>query len=135
MIEVSLQRWSYHPAGTLGVMTVDDCSVWTIERRWDDNLPFKSCIPEGEYMMQWSVSPKFGPSYHVTEVPGRTHILIHAGNYPSDFSGCIGLGLGLIEDRVAVSSSRPALNKVESLLRKEDCLLRVSFEAQAALAK
>ena len=48
-------------------------------------------------------------------MPDRTYILIHAANYPSNVQGCIGLGEGLIGDKIAVSNSRKAVKTFESL--------------------
>lgn len=133
MNEISLDRFAYHPVGTLGVIRLDGKTFWTVERPWLDNTAFKSCIPEGSYVMTRRVSPKFGETWHIKDVVDRSHILIHAGNYPHDFHGCIGLGTGLIEDRVAVSNSRVAVNRFEELTGKEDHRIIIKFNALAAL--
>ncbi|MEN6388839.1 MAG: DUF5675 family protein [Syntrophomonas sp.] len=52
-----------------------------------------SCIPEGKYEVHRIYSPKFGKCFHVQEVPGRSEILIHKGNYNKDTHGCILIGL------------------------------------------
>ena len=48
-MEILLERFCYHPEGTLGVMTVgSDTEFYTVERPWEENLPRISCIPEGD---------------------------------------------------------------------------------------
>lgn len=52
-------------------------------------------IPPGEYHLGWTYSPKFKAfRYEVLDVPGRSRILIHEGNYPlKDSKGCILVGV------------------------------------------
>ncbi len=49
----------------------------------------------------------------MAEVPGRSHILFHAGNTSADTEGCILLGsrLGRVEGRRGVLSSAEALRE------------------------
>lgn len=64
----------------------------TLERPWKDNAQNISCIPKGEYQcVRWS-SPKFGSTWLLQGVPGRTHVLIHKGNSVADTQGCILVG-------------------------------------------
>lgn len=64
----------------------------TLERGWRDNRPRESCIPKGSYTCCEHVSPRFGDTYLVTNVPGRSEILFHAGNFYTDTEGCILVG-------------------------------------------
>ena len=132
MPEVKLSRFCHHPEGTLGVIRLEGEEFWTVERPWDMNKPFVSCIPEGAYFMKRRDSPKFGNTWHITDVPGRTHILIHAGNYPENFSGCIGLGDSLMGDRIAVSSSRKAVSRFEALTEGRAWQMKIEFSPHAA---
>ena len=50
-------------------------------------------IPAGVYHCGKYPSKKFGLRYHVRDVPERTYILIHAGNFVRDTHGCILLGM------------------------------------------
>lgn len=68
--------------------------IRTIELPWKDNAKGKSCIPEGEYRMRYTMSNRFKTMlWEVMKVPGRSGIRIHAGNYAgdriSDSEGCI----------------------------------------------
>lgn len=70
--------------GTLGEFVAGDFRCVTIEPPWRDNRRNRSCIPPGRYRCVWSQSPRFGWVYRLEEVPGRSHVLIHAGNFGGD---------------------------------------------------
>ncbi len=81
--------------------------VLTLEQPWKDNQQNISCIPPGRYTCQSIRSPKFGATYEVMNVPGRTHILFHRGNYVEDTQGCILIGdtMGGTFDAPAIEAS------------------------------
>ena len=135
MLDVELKRFAYHPKGTLGVIDVAGERFYTIERPWLDNKPNVSCIPEGKYRMGWRESPRFGETWHVKDVAERTWILIHAANYPKDVQGCIGLGTGLMGDRIAVSNSRKAVAQFEELTKEIEWRLIIKHAPHAGLSK
>ena len=75
-----------------------------VERPWKENQKKISCIPVGKYKLNfYPYGKKFYPKYKklfakqgnergmiiLEDVPGRTHILIHRGNYPTDSWGCL----------------------------------------------
>lgn len=79
--------------GTFGVITHNDVPfAITLEREWLNNERSISCIPEDLYICQRVNSPKFGNTFQVTDVPGRSHILFHKGNIDDDSHGCILVG-------------------------------------------
>ena len=106
---------------------------YTIERPWLDNAPWESCIPEGEYALKWKESPKFGWCYEVEGVTNRTDILLHVANYPKDVQGCIGVGMDLMGDRIAVARSRDAMNALHDLTGGGPWRLRIVNAPYAAL--
>ena len=67
-----------------------DCN--TLMLGWKDNQRRVSHIPEGVYDVVRHQSPKFGDCYLVKDVPNRSHILFHKGNYHRDTLGCILVG-------------------------------------------
>ena len=133
VIEIDLKRFAYPPKGTLGVIDYSGERFYTIERPWLDNTVRISCIPEGVYNMGWRESPKFGETWQVQDVQNRTYILIHTANYAKEVQGCIGLGMGLMGDRVAVSNSRKAVAKFEEMTRDVEWRLNVLSAPFAAL--
>jgi hypothetical protein len=64
----------------------------SLELPWKNNERRVSCIPAGTYIARKHTSPKFGASVHITNVPGRSEILIHPANYVSQLLGCVAVG-------------------------------------------
>lgn len=88
-----LIRVSYIEDGTFGVLLDREIPFClTIEREWLDNERGKSCVPVGDYVCRRVTSPKFGETFEVTDVRGRSNILFHKGNVKDDSHGCIILG-------------------------------------------
>ncbi len=139
MTRVGLIRLSTSNQGTRGVLALPSGVICnTLELPWRDNQPSISCIPAGEYRAHLRNSPRFGPTYHITDVPGRSLILIHAGNLAGDIAagyrthteGCILVGkrFGTIEGQQAVLVSRPALREFMDALDGSDFTLVVMEE-------
>lgn len=81
----------YHEQGTNGTLRCAGRLVChTIELPWKQNLPLRSCIPEGRYLLRKRYSPRFKWHLLVTGVPGRSHILVHPANDAlRELNGCI----------------------------------------------
>lgn len=85
---------SKHTIGTLTIMD-DDKVIFifkTLELPWKDNKKNVSCIPPGIYKATHEMHDK-GWVVRIHDVPDRSGILIHIGNYIRDIEGCILLGL------------------------------------------
>lgn len=111
MKQLRLVRVSEYDGATLGVLCIDDVPEFvTLEDAWRDNERQISCIPVGRYTIKPRVSPKFGNTWQVMDVPERSHILFHAGNTHKDTHGCILLGLqfGRLGNETAILASRSA---------------------------
>lgn len=130
MTTLTLTRNTSTEDGTFGTLPLPTGSVLrTAELPWRENAPFLSCIPKGTYTCVWRRSPKFGEVYHLERVPGRTGILVHAGNYAgdrrrgkrSDTDGCIlvGQALGRLNEQAVVVRSQLALREFHLAMRKE----------------
>lgn len=79
----------YEASQTLGSFIVFDqdqvaLSVKSLELPWLDNERSISCIPAGTYDCERIQHPKYGHCWLVKNVPSRTGILIHTGNYASE---------------------------------------------------
>lgn len=85
---VNLARLKTVDQGTTGVLLAPGFSCYTKELPWRDNQQGRSCIPAGDYEVTLHDSPRFGKTYWVRNVPGRSSILFHAGNLAGD----IGIG-------------------------------------------
>lgn len=90
---MTLKRIAKNPDGVFGVLLHKGVPfALTCERPWLDNKSNVSCIPERTYECRRVNSPKFGDTFEVTGVPGRSHILFHKGNTMDDSQGCILVG-------------------------------------------
>jgi hypothetical protein len=118
MFSVTLNR-SYLPSCALGIMVIDNLPFYTIEKPWLDNTPFKSCIPEGDYVCKKYTSKRFPDVWEVKDVPNRTHILLHKGNYEKDVVGCIAVGLSISKNSYMVSNSAIAFDSLRKMLPDE----------------
>ena len=107
--------------GTLGVLFDEDIPFClTVERPWLNNQTGISCIPKGEYIIKPVESPKFGATWEVQNVVGRSHILIHRGNVDDDSHGCIIVGESFIPiggQPVGLGSSGVAFSEFMERLR------------------
>lgn len=98
---------------TIGNLYKEDQLICrTMERPWLKNATNISCIPAGNYIIKPHDSPKFGLTYKVCNVIGRTHILFHKANKPSELQGCIApvSTYGILDDEWAGLSSTVAYN-------------------------
>lgn len=94
----------------------------TLELPWKNNEFQKSCIPSGTYNVVPRTSPKFSKHYHILDVPNRTYILIHTGNYHTQILGCILVGSEFKDingdGSLDVTSSRITLDRILKLAPK-----------------
>ena len=101
----------------------------TLENPWHDNQVNISCIPEGDYLCKRYGSQKFGNTFQIVGVPGRTGILFHKGNWSRDTEGCILLGTSFIyepDKGKGVGNSSLAMTNFMHLMRDEqEFLLKV----------
>ena len=93
----------------------------TLEREWLNNASNISCIPAGTYKCKRVQSPKFGGTFEVTNVPGRSHILFHKGNIDDDSHGCILVGeqFGDVKGSAGILSSREGYNEMMGIMMNE----------------
>ena len=88
--------------GIMGALYLEGVwQMWTLE-------PAEKAIPAGTYPVTLYFSPKRGlnvPLLH--DVPGRSFIEIHVGNWISDSDGCILVGYQRANSAY-VGSSKPA---------------------------
>lgn len=121
-----LERVSDNGTQTIGRMYVVDhqggsvANYPSMELPWKNNQRRISCIPPGKYPVVKHHSPTFGKCFWVQDVPGRSEILIHVGNYHKDTLGCILPGMDLQElngdKNIDVTSSRKAVAELLELL-------------------
>jgi hypothetical protein len=110
---------TYHTDGTNGTLTINNSfQCYTIELPWVNNLPRRSCIPEGRYELKKRYSPKFKDHLLVQGVPGRSLVLLHPANDAlTELKGCIA-PVSSLDGAGKGSQSRKAFKKLLQLVYK-----------------
>jgi hypothetical protein len=135
---LELRRFAYTHEGTFGRLYLDGSFVcYTVEREWNDNQAFTSCIQEGRYTVEPHTSPKYGPCLIVsgndvtkTQKNGsRYAILFHPANTASQLAGCIAPGekLGCLAGHWSVLNSVAATRKLMELVGDKPIGLQISY--------
>jgi len=125
---IVLTRTAYLPDGTFGELVFPNgIKMFTVEKPWKENIVSESCIPDGVYRMGMRESPvvrrssggEFHEGWEVLDVEGRSYIMLHPGNWPCNFQGCIGVGdsLSYMTDKrgrmtLAVTNSRNTFRRL-----------------------
>lgn len=121
-MRATLYRTNKQEKQTLGEIQVGDLKLYTLELPDLNNDGIvgnetrASCIPVGIYKVVKHTSPKFGKCFWVKDVPGRSAILIHPGNYHYHTLGCILVGKNQIDSNhdglLDNVSSKVAMNQL-----------------------
>tara|TARA_R110000796_G_scaffold59371_4_gene136850 strand:- start:28122 stop:28541 length:420 start_codon:yes stop_codon:yes gene_type:complete len=124
-MKILVERYNYDDKQTLGrlhLLTDEDHIIKTwdsLELPWKDNEVRVSCIPELVYTAHKHISPRFGKCLWIKDVPNRSEILVHKGNFFSDILGCILIGSDLSDINndgyLDVVSSRNAIKELLEL--------------------
>jgi len=118
---ILLTRLTQNSKQTTGILlvhnsTTDYVRFSTIELPWLNNKKMISCIPPGTYTAKKIKSYSFGWCIQILDVPNRTAILIHAGNFYTNTKGCILVGehFGKInkDSEIDISNSRKSVKKL-----------------------
>jgi hypothetical protein len=104
-----------------------------LELPWKNNAQSVSCIPEGIYRVIIRHSQKYSRHLHITNVDGRSYILVHWGNYAGsknpktgspDIRGCVLVGkahLDIDGDGLRdITASKVTFNKMMSYVEDGD---------------
>lgn len=128
-MKLLIERISYSDKQTTGFLHVlndkDEIQLGynTLELGWENNQRSISCIPAGEYKVKKRFSKKFKNHFHVLDVPNRSYILIHAGNFYTDIRGCILVGTDFKDINgdgyLDLLNSKLALNKLLAVMPDE----------------
>ncbi len=129
MIEVLMQRAFQDDKVTLGMIKIKNIKhppIYTLENPQRDTAT-DSCIPEGCYTCVPYSSVTHKDVYEVNDVPGRTYILFHSGNFESDTLGCILLGnsSGQLLLEPAVMESKACMDMFRKLIGKNEFKLTI----------
>ena len=129
MLIATLNRLSSDDMGTCGILTAQDFTCFALELPWRNNTSNLSCIPPGEYVVKWTLSPRLKKyTYEVLGVPNRGGIRIHGGNVAGDTTkgylshslGCPLLGKRIIrvKGQTFIATSGPTVQQFQSYMDK-----------------
>lgn len=129
---VRVVRFTESNEGTFGSLSIDGwpfCN--TLEPPDLDNQKNISSIPAGVYLAKRIMSPKYGETFEIADVPNRTHILIHPGNVVNHTKGCLILGqyFGKLMHRMAVLNSGKTFDLFKRALAEVDSFIYEVTEA------
>ena len=132
-MKILIERADYGYKQTIGKLYLLNSLNEVVEEFWSLELPNKdnqrriSCIPEGVYKARKHNSPKHGLSLWLQDVPNRSEILIHKGNYHTDILGCIIIGSDLADINkdgyLDVTNSKNSIKKLMSMLEDVDGIM------------
>jgi hypothetical protein len=120
---------------TVGELYLDDAFFcYTMEQPWNDNKPFKSCIPTGIYNLEKFKSKKYGNTFALynealgvtveekgfLDLTNRYAILLHPANWAYQLEGCIAPGRKLIKDAGGKFMVTSSADTVKDLLSRID---------------
>lgn len=139
-----LTRFDYQKEQTLGDLSIlhkgeEIFTCKCLELPWRDNERSVSCIPEGQYDVRKRKAHESGSRTYdhflVKDVPNRSYILWHSGNYNWDVQGCLLMGKSHTDingDGLRdVTSSRATIAKLNDILPDEfDFLVTATLEAK-----
>lgn len=131
---VTITRISDNGIETLGELVAykdgKEFRCKTIELAWKENKNSISCIPKGTYEVAMSLWSKKNKNYYLLkDVPSRSGIFIHEGNYHYNYEGCIGLGKDFADinkdGQTDITSTVATLKAFEKFMNKEPFTLTI----------
>lgn len=138
MIDIYLNRILTDDQGTIGVLAMPlfEWSCYINELPDRNNERCFSRIPAGTYNVRFVTTPKHGDVYLIENVPDRSAILMHSGNFAgdtrknwlSDVLGCLEFGAKVVimKGQRAVLNSRSTRDTFQKLMDGENFNLIIS---------
>jgi len=112
--ELTIERKLSNNNCTMGYLIADSKIIcYTLELPWKDNASNISCIPVGTYNGILRYDKTDGWRIQLENVPNRTGVQIHMGNYTRQIEGCILVGADAKIDNCTVLNSSTAYSKLK----------------------
>lgn len=112
--KLTIERKSTTTTCSMGYLIANNKVIcYTLELPWIDNLNNISCIPEGTYSGILRYDKTDGWRIQLENVPNRTGVQIHMGNYTKEIKGCILVGTDAKADDCSVQNSTTAYTKLK----------------------
>jgi hypothetical protein len=131
-VHLTLTRIIHANGAVIGELEGLSVPLYTLELEWKNNNPKVSCIPPGTYRVVphgWEKdSPvKYPRTWRLLDVPNRSDILLHIGNYVRNTLGCIlpGMGMQITQKFSMVSDSGTAIEIMRREIGNQEFVLTV----------
>jgi len=112
--ELTIERKLSSDNCTMGYLIASgEVICYTLELPWKDNSNNISCIPSGSYNGILRYDKTDGWRIQLENVPNRTGVQIHMGNYTTQTEGCILVGTDAKVDNCSVLNSSTAFSKLK----------------------
>ncbi|GEJ44416.1 MULTISPECIES: DUF5675 family protein [unclassified Chryseobacterium] len=112
--ELTIERKLSSDICTMGYLIANgEVLCYTLELPWADNLNNISCIPIGTYSGILRYDKTDGWRIQLENVPNRTGVQIHMGNYTNQIKGCVLVGTKAKVDNCSVQNSSGAYSKLK----------------------
>jgi len=135
--ELNIYRYQTGDQGTRGIAWLPGFWAHSLELPWRDNQTNISCIPAGEYDIEFVTARRriggLRQMYWLREVDNRTGVLIHPGTFAGDkrkgfkssVLGCILLGhdIGTYKQQQAIFETRGAVLALHDALNRQPAKL------------
>ncbi|WP_188746610.1 DUF5675 family protein [Parapedobacter defluvii] len=109
-----MERKTSASACTMGYLIANgEVLCYTLELPWKDNLNNVSCIPPGTYSGILRYDKADGWRIQLENVPNRTGVQIHMGNYTREIKGCVLVGTGANVGNCSVQNSALAYSRLK----------------------
>lgn len=129
MQKIKITRGFESNKQTLGLLQIIEnekviYACYTLELPWRDNHHNISCIPFGLYKGKKITRPNGNKAISITDVPGRSAILIHKGNFYTDIRGCVLVGKSVKylnkDEYMDVIYSTKTMKEILSVLKEDE---------------
>lgn len=115
VLDITIVRTSENGRSTTGELFVDGRFVaHTLELPWRNNQSYISAIPAGSYSAHLRFDKPDGWRLQLDNVPGRSGVQLHVGNYPSQIEGCVLVGLAVVNAENRLEASVEAYDRLRA---------------------
>ncbi len=127
---VTIKRDNVKSGCITGFLYVNgDLICVTLELPWKDNNTDASCVPYGTYYGNFRYDKSDKWRIELLDVPKRSSVQIHIGNYPWETTGCILVGTSADPNNCTISGSKDAYELLrQAFIFSDGQSLRVTFE-------
>jgi hypothetical protein len=112
---ILIVRTSYNSGSTTGELFVNGKFIaHTLELPWENNRSYISAIPAGKYTAHLRYDKNDKWRLQLDNVPNRTGVQLHIGNYPSQIQGCVLVGDEVFNESNKIEKSGSAYNRLKT---------------------